>query len=396
MAGERRPRQARPVGNGAAPVREPRHDDLALVDKIIERLRASKKTLAVGHVNADPDAIGAAVAVAEGFPHVTVGAFEGLNKSAQRLVDALGVTVQINPRVEDFDTVVVCDATSPSQLNCKDPAQFGSAIFMDHHQPSNFAGTPYYWSDARYKATCEMALFLLRRAGAHVTERAKIAMLAGLITDTGRFKYNDEAVFKTVADLFYGPRGEAPPEGLYQYARALMEETDRDAAEVTAQLKGMQRAQFERAGEWFVAWTVVSSFESNCSVLLLSAGADVAIAFSEHGKSLRGSSRATRAAAEAGVNLGALYRDFVPKAAGVKWDGGGHAAAAGFTAVSDGRSGAAQGGASGHLAPWAEAVGKEVLAAVAKQLEGKVPRASALAPPWDAGTLPPGPTGGMG
>jgi len=275
-------------------MREARKDDLPLVDTIIERLRASKKTLAVGHVNADPDAIGAAIAVAEAFPHVTVGAFEGLNKSAQRLVDALGVKVEINPRVEDFETVIVCDATSASQLNCRDPAQFASAIFMDHHQPSNFAGTPYYWSDARYKATCEMALFLLRRAGAKVTERAQVAILSGLITDTGRFKYNDEAVFKSVADLFYGARTEAPPEGLYQYARGLMEESERDASEVTAQLKGMQRVQWERVGDWFVAWTVVSSFESNCSVLLLSAGADVSVAFSEHGRRLRGSSRATR------------------------------------------------------------------------------------------------------
>ncbi len=376
-------------------MREARKDDLPLVDRIIERLRASKNTLAVGHVNADPDAIGAAIAVAEGFPHVTVGAFEGLNKSAQRLVDALGVKVQIDPQVEAFETVVVCDATSPSQLNCKDPAQFGSAIFMDHHQPSNFAGTPYYWSDARYKATCEMALFLLRRAGAHVSERAQVAILSGLITDTGRFKYNDEPVFKAVADLFYGARPEGPPAGLYQYARGLMEESDRDAGEVTAQLKGMQRAQFERVGDWFVAWTVVSSFESNCSVLLLSAGADVSVAFSEHGKSLRGSSRATRQAAEAGVNLGALYRDLEVKAPGVKWDGGGHAAAAGFTAVAEARGGEGSAG-GGQLAPWAEAVRKEVLAAIAKQLAGKAARSSSLPPPWDAGTLPQGPSGGMG
>lgn len=376
-------------------MREARKDDLPLVDTIIERLRASKKTLAVGHVNADPDAIGAAIAVAEAFPHVTVGAFEGLNKSAQRLVDALGVKVEINPQVEDFETVIVCDATSASQLNCRDPAQFASAIFMDHHQPSNFAGTPYYWSDARYKATCEMALFLLRRAGAKVTERAQVAILSGLITDTGRFKYNDEAVFKSVADLFYGARTEAPPEGLYQYARGLMEESERDASEVTAQLKGMQRVQWERVGDWFVAWTVVSSFESNCSVLLLSAGADVSVAFSEHGRRLRGSSRATRQAAEAGVNLGALYRDFRVKAAGVEWDGGGHAAAAGFTAQSE-AGGGEGGGSAGQLAPWADAVRKEVLAAIAKQLEGKAARSSALPPPWDAGTLPQGPSGGMG
>jgi bifunctional oligoribonuclease and PAP phosphatase NrnA len=375
-------------------MRAAKTEDAALVDTIAARLKASKKTLAVGHVNADPDAIGAAIALSEAFPHVTVGAFEGLNKSAQRLVDALGVKVVINPRVEDYDTVVVCDATSASQLNCKDPQQFASAIFMDHHQPSNFAGTPYYWSDARYKATCEMALYLSRRAGAHITERAQVAILAGLITDTGRFKYNDEAVFSSVFELFFGPHGAPLRPGLYQFARALMEESERDASEVTAQLKGMQRVQFERVGEWFVAWTVVSSFESNCSVLLLGAGADVAVAFSEHGRRVRGSSRATRAAAEVGVNLGGLYRDFKPHAAGVQWDGGGHAAAAGFTAER-GSAGPSEAATGTGLSPWADAVRKQVIAAIAACLEGKTPKSSALPPPWDAGNPPSTMGGGM-
>ncbi len=366
-------------------MREPKHEDLALVDHIITRLRASKKTLAVGHVNADPDAIGAAVALAEAFPHVTVGAFEGLNRSAQRVVDALGIKVTINPRVEEYETVVVCDATSASQLNCKDPQQFATAIFMDHHQPSNFAGTPYYWSDARYKATCEMALFLVRRAGAHVTERAEVALLAGILTDTGRFKYNDEEVFASVAELFRAPS--VPKAGTYQFARALVEEADRDPSEITAQLKGLQRTQWEKVGEWFVAWTVVSAFESNCSVLLLSAGADIAVAFSEHGRKVRGSSRATRGAAEAGVNLGALYRDFKTKAHGVAWDGGGHAAAAGFTA--ERAEGSANGGSGGSgLSPWADGVRKEIMAAIAAMLVGKAPKASAISPPWDAGAAP--------
>ncbi len=376
-------------------MREPNKDDMALVDRIIARLKASKNTLAVGHVNADPDAVGAAIALAEAFPHVTVGAFEGLNKSAKRLVDALAVKVAINPRVEDYDTVVVCDATSPSQLNCKDPQQFASAIFMDHHQPSNFAGTPYYWSDFRYKATCEMALFLVRRAGAHLTDRAQVAILAGLLTDTGRFKYNDEAVFSSMHELLFGPHGVPPRPGLYQYARSLVEEADRDASEVTAQLKGMQRAQWEKVGEWFVAWTVVSAFESNCSVLLLSAGADVAVAFSQHGRKLRGSSRATRGAAEAGVNLGALYRDFKATVPGVQWDGGGHAAAAGFTAERA-HTDAPEGDAGGALSLWADGVRREVLAAIAASLSGKAPKSSSLPPPWDAGALPQGPSGGMG
>ena len=372
----------------ATPLRAPLPEHHPLVDRIVDRLKHSKKTLAVGHVNADPDAIGAAIAVSEAFPHVTVGAFTGLNKSAQRLALALGIKVAIDPRVEDYETVVVCDATSPSQLNCKDPNQFASAIFMDHHQPSNFSGTPYYWSDSRYKATCEMALVLTRRAGAHLTERAQVAILAGLLTDTGRFKYNDEAVFASVAELFRPP--DVPRDGLYQYARSLVEESDRDPSEITAQLKGLQRTQWEKVGDWFVAWTVVSAFESNCSVLLLSAGADVAVAFSEHGNSLRGSSRATRAAAEAGVNLGALYRDHTTALPSTKWDGGGHAAAAGFTAErSDAAAPQAPGGSG--LSPWGDAVRKEVIAAIAGSLHGKTPKSGASPPPWDAGARPSSP-----
>jgi bifunctional oligoribonuclease and PAP phosphatase NrnA len=373
------------------PVRKPHSEHLPLVDRIIKHLTRSKNTLAVGHVNADPDAIGAAVALAEAFPNVTVGAFDGLNKSAQRLADALGVTVVINPNVEEFETVVVCDATSASQLKATDPALYSEAIFMDHHQPSNFANSPFYWSDSRYKATCEMAVALIRRAGHPLTQRAQVALLAGIITDTGRFKFNDEEVFHTVLAILFPEQGPHARPGLYQYVRALVEEGERDPSEVTAQLKGLGRTQFERVGDWFMAWTTVSAFESNCSVLLLSAGADVSVAFSERGTVLRGSARANAAAVEAGVNLGALFRDFAPDVRGVKWDGGGHAGAAGFSGertevTSEHHS------SESNLSPWADALRREVVSAIAQRVSAlPPPKAASSAPPWDAGA-PPAPT----
>jgi nanoRNase/pAp phosphatase (c-di-AMP/oligoRNAs hydrolase) len=317
-------------------MRKPKPEHERLMAEIVGRLRRSKSTVACGHVNADPDAIGAAIALAESFPNVTVAAFTGMNKSAARVASALGYQVAIDPDVRAFETVVVCDATSPSQLNCNDPSLYKEAIFMDHHQPSNFAGTPFYWSDARYRATCEMALALIRTAGVPLTEKARVALLGGLLTDTGRFKFNDEPVFAAVDDLFFGGPEGPPREGLYQYARQLVEETGRDASEITANLKGLQRAQWVRAGEWFLAWTAVSAFESNLSALLVASGADVSVAFAERGGLVRGSARATRAAEKAGLNLGAIFRDFRSPWPDVAWDGGGHAAAAGFSAEAPG------------------------------------------------------------
>lgn len=376
-------------------MRQPRPEDVPLVERIIARLAASKRTLATGHVNADPDAVGAAIAIAETFPNVSVGAFEGLNKSAKRLVERLGYHVVIDPRVQDFETVVVCDATSPSQLKCKDPALYRDAVFIDHHQPSNFAGTSFYWSDWRFRATCEMALYLVRRSGRPLTEKAQVALLTGFITDTGRFKYNDEDVFGSVRELLYGDPAAPPRPGVYQYARDISEESDRDPSMVIAQLKGLQRAQWERAGDFFLAWTAVSAFESNCSALLLSAGADVAVAFSEWGRRLRGSSRASRAALSAGLNLGVLYRDFKLKDSRVGWDGGGHAAAAGFTAERINGGGPAP--LEGRLSPWAEEVRKEVVAAIAAALKDKTAHKGAPPPPWDASTpAPDEPPGSMG
>ncbi|HEX9710360.1 MAG TPA: DHH family phosphoesterase [Candidatus Thermoplasmatota archaeon] len=364
-------------------MRNPLPEHGELVGRIVERLRASPRTVACGHVNADPDAIGAAIAIAESFPNVTVAAFTGLNKSAARMSAALEYDVLIDPDVASFDTVVVCDATSASQLNCKDPALYSDAIFIDHHQPSNFAGTAFYWSDARFRATCEMSLQLIRRAGVPLTDRARVALLGGLLTDTGRFKFNDEAVFGAVDNLLYrGPEG-PPREGLYQYARGLVEETGRDASEITANLKGLQRAQWARAGDWFVAWTVVSAFESNLSSLLVGSGADVAVAFAERDGFVRGSARATRAAERAGLNLGALFRDFTPPWPGVSWDGGGHAAAAGFSAERAPRSGAGPAGGPGS-GTFAKEVEGAVVDAIVATMKAKAPQAASAAPPWDA------------
>lgn len=372
-------------------MRQPKPEHEELIGRIVGRLRSSKSTVACGHVNADPDAIGAAIAIAESFPHVTVAAFTSMNKSATRLAQALGYAVSIDPDITAFDTVVICDATSPSQVNAQDPEPYREAVFIDHHQPSNFAGTPFYWSDSRYRATCEMALALVRRAGVPLTEKARVALLGGLLTDTGRFKFNDEPVFAAVDDLLYrGPEG-PPREGLYQYARQLVEETGRDASEITANLKGLQRAQWTRAGDWFVAWTVVSAFESNLSALLVGSGADVSVAFAERNGLVRGSARATRAAERAGLNLGALFRDFKAPWPGVMWDGGGHAAAAGFSVERTGPSPERAPGAPGTpaesgLSPWADAVRKAVMDALAAELAARTPPASSSPPPWDART----------
>lgn len=365
---------------------KPEHEDL--IGRIVARLKASKSTVACGHVNADPDAIGAAIAIAESFPNVTVAAFTGMNKSAARMAAALGYEVTIDPDVTAFDTVVVCDATSPSQLNVTEPGQYRDAVFIDHHQPSNFAGTDFYWSDARYRATCEMALALVRRAGVPLTEKSRVALLGGLLTDTGRFKFNDEPVFAAVDDLLYGGPEGPPREGLYQYARQLVEETGRDASEITANLKGLQRVQWVRAGEWFVSWTVVSAFESNLSALLVGSGADVSVAFAERSGLVRGSARATRAADRAGLNLGALFRDFKAPWPGVTWDGGGHAAAAGFSVerTAPGDEGQKSAAPAGGLSPWAEKVRAAVIEAIAADMAGRAPPASSSPPPWDTRT----------
>ena len=275
------------------------------------------------HVGADPDCLGSAVALQEAFGG-TIGAPDGLNKVAERLRSHLEVDVDVWPHPKNHDVVVAVDTGSRSGLG-RMGARAGDCCVVDHHAYGDLhARAPALaWDPAR--ASCaEVVLALLDHAKRAPSPRAARALLAGIVTDTARFRFADAHALAAAARLL-------PIAGLsMEAAYAMLEDETEEEATLDlrrACLLAAGRAEVETVGAHLVATTRVGSYDAAAAAALVRAGADVALVAQEKSDAARVSMRASLRARERGVHLGEMANEAARE---IGWSGGGHEGAAGM------------------------------------------------------------------
>ncbi|MBN1234519.1 MAG: DHH family phosphoesterase [Methanotrichaceae archaeon] len=282
-----------------------------------------KKVLYLCHRNADPDAIASGFALSRAFGG-TIGAVDDLSRTAASLAEIIGAGVLINPRVEDYDLVVAVDTSVRMQLGDRLPASYA---LVDHHLDEGLLEDAIFYIQRPAKSTAEIVWKILKENGKKADRKAALGLLAGMISDTGRFKRATPDTFRAAAELLQ--------EGGFAYEE--VQEALSVPASISqriAVLKAASRARIVRQGDWLVACTTVNSFEGSAAMALVDLGADVAFVAGRHGKRgrVRISARSSREAARKGLNLAELLGE-VGKAHG--GDGGGHKSAAALEAEGD-------------------------------------------------------------
>ncbi|MCE5296439.1 MAG: DHHA1 domain-containing protein [Euryarchaeota archaeon] len=294
-----------------------------MFESVLDRLRSGRKLVLI-HGNADPDAFGCAFSIRESFPDVDICAPNGMDRVSKVIAKNFGFEPLTIADVHDYDAIVVVDTSSPEQLggmNLHD----NSWIVIDHHCRTEKWGACKYFCDDTKRSCAELVYDLLKEAGVHVGRNAGLALLAGMMTDSGHFRF-------------------ATP-GLFTYFSLIMQETgiqmdeaydltdlESDVSERIAVLKGAQRLRFERIGQNIVAVSLGSSFESSVCKGLLSIGADISFVVSQRDENFRLSARARQDMVRAGLHLGKMLEDIGKE---MTAEGGGHPGAAGLTGVGD-------------------------------------------------------------
>jgi nanoRNase/pAp phosphatase (c-di-AMP/oligoRNAs hydrolase) len=156
-------------------------------------------------------------------------------------------------------------------------------------------------------------------------QRAALGLLAGIISDTGRFRRASPAAFRAAAELL-----EASSLDFEDALQTLS--TPPEISQRIAVLRAAARAEIDRQGDWLIATTEINSFEGSAAMALVDLGADVAFAAGKHGDLTRVSARAGREAARAGLNLAGVMSEIAQAHGG---EGGGHRAAAALEARAD-------------------------------------------------------------
>jgi phosphoesterase RecJ-like protein len=289
-------------------------------DEFRNLISGYKRVLYLCHRNADPDAIGSGFALREAFGG-DLAAVEGVSKTAAALMKAIGTDVLIDPSYEGYDLVVVVDTAVRLQVGDLDLKDYA---VVDHHQDRDLIEAACFYIQRPADSTAEIVWEILKKSETLPSQKAALALVVGIITDTGRFKHAHASSFRTVAEIL--ERSEI------EYADALevLSRIPTETSRRIAALRAASRAEIEWTNDWVVVSSEVGAFEGSSAMTLVEIGADVALVGGMHGDRCRISGRAKRNAVLAGLDLSAIMGE-VGRA--YQGDGGGHRGAAALEAT---------------------------------------------------------------
>lgn len=175
------------------------------LDNILEEINKAEKIVIITHENPDGDAIGSSLAMKL--------ALKQLGKDADVIIPEFPKTFEFLPgigevkkesNIEEYDLAIALDCASIKLLNGF-AKYFDSAkikVAIDHHS-SNTMFADYNYVDQDAPACAQLLLVVFSYFNINVTKDIGTCILAGIITDTGGFRYEGVTAdtFRFVADL---------------------------------------------------------------------------------------------------------------------------------------------------------------------------------------------------
>jgi len=309
------------------------------IHKITELIdnRNAKLVVLLCHINADPDAVCAALAMARLLQRlrpnlkVEVSAAQGPSRLSRFLLQSLPAKLTVQPSIESSDIIVLLDTNTVQQLGDwseRVKASKAAVVVIDHHasHPETERLATLSVADEKASSTCEIVYRLFKEAGVDFTQADAKALFLGIAFDTRHFVLASSATFKVIADLI--------DTGLKAEETLSLLSLPMESSERIARLKASKRIKLLKVGDWLIAFSNVSAFQASAARALISLGAHVAVVAGQKGEKIQISMRASQDFHEkTGVHLG---RDIAkPLGEYLRGMGGGHSVSAGVNGVGD-------------------------------------------------------------
>ena len=300
-----------------------------IVNFLVEASKRGQQILVLCHHNADPDAVGSSLALADALKQLgakaQAGASENLGLAAKSVLKAMGQEIAIDPPLDAY-IVVLVDTSSLEHLG-KLGEKLGQKshqiVVIDHHRPVEEMRklSKHYFVKEDATSEAEIILPLIRELGAKLTPLTASLLLAGIVSDTGQFRLAKGETFRVVNELV---------EAGADYNRVLNAlRLPDDRSKRVAMLKAAQRLELHKVDERIIVFSELSSFEADAAAMFVRMGADVAVVGSEEKGKVRLCGRAREGVpASTGLHFGKLMDELAKQFDGT---GGGHAGAASMT-----------------------------------------------------------------
>ena len=301
-------------------------EDLAMMEKWI--LDKDGLVAVICGKNGDMDTIASGICLASAYENLIACGIHQ-NKLAKRLVADLNAPFK---RISDGNSswpqnlvgIISVDAAGPSQLGVVIPEGI-PILSIDHHSTTE-------WKDSEgnlnvnwdVRATTQIIYAYLRKFHQDsLTKEVRKLLLAGLITDTARFKHADLGAFQVANDLL--------SEFDIDYAEFVYDVESGDQlsnSDRGAILNALNKAKETKCGPWSLVYTSSGTLEGRVASTLINTGCDVSLVSRHRNGTTRLTARATRKSTIAGVHLGEIMESLAKKLGG---NGGGHDGAAGYS-----------------------------------------------------------------
>ena len=301
-------------------------NDLTQLNQWVSQKSNDGAIAIVSHKNGDMDTIGSAVCLASLVGPGAKACGIHVSKVAKRVLEQVGGSFHLMdsnkplwPRT--LAGIIVVDCASYSQTGLQLP-QGIPVCAIDHHQGGND------WNEAELvicwevSSTTEIIHRYAQQFDLAMDKKSATLLLAGIITDTGRFKHANGGSFMAAGELI--------DKYSLDYATFIesIEKEELNHSQKMAIAKALSRLESIDAGEWFLLHTQGSTNEGIVAHSLLAAGADVALVVRRAENETRLISRASRTAVNDGIHLGNIMSELCTTLGG---EGGGHSGAAGWS-----------------------------------------------------------------
>ena len=294
--------------------------------RIAEALRSRRHVLLLNHESPDGDSLGSTLALAHALwargQRATVGSVDGVPEMYRFLPGSDRVT-SVLPGGDTFDAVVFMECSTPERAGSLAARAAGVPLWVniDHHL-SNAGYGDLIFSDVTASAVGELVYPIVQALVPALDRPMATCLMTALLTDTGSFRYASVTprTFTVAAELLAA--GASPAE--------VFAEVYENRPVTSLRLLGMALSRLTVSEDGGVAWTAVTQemlrdagarmeeTEGIVTTLRALRGVQVAILFKEEPDAIRVSLR----------GRGGVRANVIAEAFG----GGGHAAAAGFTA----------------------------------------------------------------
>jgi phosphoesterase RecJ-like protein len=281
--------------------------------------------------NGDMDTIGSAVALSAAHPNLMACGLH-LGRTAKRMVESLQAPFR---KLSEHQTVwpkniggiIVVDAAASGQVGVSLPEGIPICV-LDHHATCDWEmGEEDLLLQWDVRATTQIVDAYLRL---HAPQSRSVVvrkmLLAGLLTDTARFRHADKGAFQTAVDLLEGDDIDYA-----SFVESVESETT-SPSERGSLLRGLERATSIDSGAWNIVHTYSGTLEGRLASLLIGTGAEIALVSRFRDGVTRLTARASRHTTQRGIHLGDLMSKVAEQIGG---EGGGHDGAAGWSGNTD-------------------------------------------------------------